>query len=347
MRFFPVTDPVRADEPDDQVRSFVFMSNLAAQETSGEMHVSVSLERILLDLRGSTELSSRLWVATEDPADADWIEAAGWVRINRPLIDDTDTASLDIVLDAGLQPLPGEELSEQAQTLVDALLEHGERDALAPPQPRPVLHTAHMHAAGGTATDCSYCAVLRARGYRAAHEEIQQILPARPRPWRDHGLSVHRVVGTDFPTALLPGIIALQDLAARDVPQGALRSSPAPWTPERLREQSRRVDTAGTRLYTVLLARGAEVLAMTSMSIPPGANPGNAEQGLSIVRPGERGRGLGTTLKAAGLELLLTHEPQVTQVATSNAVDNQAMLAINRAFGAREISRTTLWEKSR
>lgn len=286
-------------------------------------------------------------MATEDPADADWVEAAGWVRINRPLIDDPDSASLDIVLDADLQPLPGQPLSPEARTLVDALLEHAEREAGGVSQARRILHTAHMHPAGGGTVDCDYCAVLKTRGYRPVHEEIQQVLPARTRAWTDHGLKVHQVVGTDFPGELLPGIIELQDLAARDVPRGALSTTPAPWSPERLREQSQRVRAAGTRLYTVLLADEGRLFAMTSMSIPPGANPQNAEQGLSIVRPEFRGRGLGTTLKAACLELLLTHEPQVARVATSNAVDNQAMLAVNRAFGAREISRTTLWEKSR
>ena len=66
MQIIRIADPVAGEEPGDQVRSFVFMSNLAAQEASGDRDVSVSVERIITDLAGSPELASILFVATRD-----------------------------------------------------------------------------------------------------------------------------------------------------------------------------------------------------------------------------------------------------------------------------------------
>ncbi|MFP7364654.1 N-acetyltransferase [Corynebacterium callunae] len=344
MRFFQLADQVAGQDPDDLVRSFVFMSNMAAQETAGNRDVSISLERIQRDLVGSPEMSAQLHIATFDPPDAEWIEPAGFLKINLPLIDDTASASLDIVLDAGLQPLPGERLSTEAITLIDALLQRGESTAANAPWQRSIFHTAHMHPAGGL-DDCDYCAVLIARGYQLAHEEIQQTLPVQPQPWTLRDQQLRTVVGSDFPAELIPGIIELENIAARDTPHGRLSVAPEPWSVERLAQQAQRIAEFGTKLFTVLSLDELGVSGMSSISMAPGTNPDVAEQGLTIVHPRARGRGLSRHLKGACMELLSLHHPAVKRVATSNAVDNQEMLAINRALGAQEISRTTLWEK--
>ncbi len=360
MKILRIADPIAGQEPGDQVRTFVFMSNLAAQETSGDRDVSVSVDRIITDLAGSSEGVSQLFVATFDdavelratvPADYDdepYVEAEGWVKINLPLIDDTGSASLEIVLDAGNQPLPGQQLSPGATELIDALLSHAETTAGASPWSRGIFHTAHMHPTDATGP-CDYCALLARAGYVKAHEEIQQVLDLASLPggWAAEaaGLGVHRIIGTGFPEELIHGIVALQDIAAVDVPHGALTTHPAQWSPRRLAEQSARITRTGTRLVTVVFTEADEVVAFSTVSLPPGANPDAGEQGLTIVHPRARGRKLGRTVKLACLELLREQHPQVKRVATSNAVDNQAMLAINRALDARELSRTTLWEK--
>ena len=366
MKIIQIADPVAGQEPGDQVRSFVFMSNLAAQEASGDRDVSVSVERIITDLAGSPELASSLFVATRDepvdltatvPAGMEdeepWVEAEGWVKINLPLIDDRDSAAIEIVLDAGHQPLPGEALSAEATTLVDALLTHAETTAGTPPWSRRILHTAHMHPSAPT-TGCDYCAVLERAGYRRAHEEIQQVLdldnlPAARRCLKNGGFdgefTLHRITGTSFPEGLIAGIVELQDIAATDVPHGSLTTDPTRWSPRRLAEQSERINKTGAQLVTVIITDADGVVAFSTISLPPGANPEAAEQGLTIVHPRARGQRLGRAVKLACLDLLHDTHPRVGRVATSNAVDNQAMLAINRALGAREVSRTTLWEK--
>lgn len=359
MKILRIADPVAGEEPGDQVRTFVFMSNLAAQETSGDRDVSVSTERIITDLAGSTELASQLCVATfDDPReltatvpptcnDEPYVEAEGWVKINLPLIDDIESASLEIILDAGNQPLPGEPLSPGARELILTLIAHGETLAGAPPWSRGIFHTAHMHPAGAGSDECDYCALLTHVGYSHAHEEIQQVLHLAdiPRAWEAPGLKAHRIIGTAFPDELINGITVLQDIAATDVPHGALTTSPAQWSPRRLAEQSARINKTGARLVTVVFTDEDGVVAFSTVSMPPGANPDAAEQGLTIVHPRARGRRLGRAVKLACIDLLLEQHTQVERVATSNAVDNQAMLAINRALGAREISRTSLWEK--
>lgn len=359
MKILKVADPIPGQEPGDQVRSFVFMSNLASQETSGERDISVSVERIITDLAGSTELVSQLFVATLDEAvplhatvpvgtdDEPWVEAEGWVKINLPLIDDISSASLEISLDAGHQPLPDQLLTPEAGELIHALLAHAEAAAGAAPWSRGILHTAHMHKAGAAPRPCDYCAQLVDAGYKAAHEEVQQVvdLSGITQEWNAPGVTVHRIIGTDFPTDLIDGIVELQDLAATDIPHGTLTTDPARWSPRRLAEQSERIRQTGAQLVTVVFADAVGVVAMSTVSLPPGSNPDVAEQGLTIVHPRARGRQLGRAVKLACLDLLRDHHPAVRRVATSNAVDNQGMLAINRALGAREISRTTLWEK--
>lgn len=357
MKILKIADPVAGEEPADQVRTFVFMSNLATQEASGNRDASVSVERIITDLAGSTELVSQLHVATFDDAehltatlgdnlDEPYVEAEGWVKINLPLIDDQHAASLEIVLDAGHQPLPGQELTPEAGEIIQALLAHGEHTTTSKPWQRSIFHTAHLHPAGEV-LHCDYCALLEHTGYRKAHEEIQQVLNLAdmPQGWRAPGLAVHQIIGTDFPEALIDGVVELQDIAATDVPHGALTTNPAQWSPIRLAQQSERIRKTGAQLVTVLFTDAEGVVAFSTASLPPGANPDAAEQGLTIVHPRARGQNLGRAVKLACLELLRTQHPRVLQVATSNAVDNQAMLAINRALGAREVSRTTLWEK--
>lgn len=339
MKFSKLADQTWGAEPDDQVRSFVFMSNMAAQETAETIDVSVSVERIHADLVGNTELASELHFTPDE-----WGEALGWVKINYPLIDDTSSASLDVVLDAEYQPLPGHSLEPEAITLIDALLHHGESYAATAPWNRTTFHTAHMHPAGGV-EHCDYCAVLANHGYHLAHEEIQQALPLAPGSGSHVDYEVVAIAGTDFPTALIPSIVELQHRAALDVPHGGLSIEPEPWNETRLAEQSRRIAKTGTELFTVLFVADGSAVAMSSLAVPPGSNPDVAEQGLTIVHPNYRGQGLGTAVKQTGLEFLASQRPHIKRVATSNAVDNQAMLAINRALGAQEISRTTLWEK--
>ena len=344
MRFFKLAEQIAGQEPDDLLRSFVFMSNMAAQEISGDRDVSISLERIQRDLLGTTEMASFLHIATFDPPEEEWIEPEGWVKINLPLVDDRHSASLDIVLDAGHQPLPGSELSEEAKVLIDALLQHGESTAASPPWQRTIFHTAHMHPAGGL-NACDYCAVLQARGYKLAHEDIQQTLPLVGQPWSLDSSTLHAVVGPEFPSHLIPGIIELEDMAAVDNPHGSLSVEPEPWTAQRLAAQAKRITAAGTKLFTVISEDELGVNGISSIGLAPGSNPDVAEQGLTVVHRRARGQWLSRHLKLACMELVHQHLPQVKRVATANAVDNQAMLAINRALGAEEISRITLWEK--
>ncbi|WP_080794586.1 GNAT family N-acetyltransferase [Corynebacterium pacaense] len=340
MRFEEVTIPVSGGEPPEALREFVFMANLAAQETTGDRDVSVSVERVTDDLLGSSESRSLLDTALDQRGDP-----AGWVRVSLPLVDDPTTASLEVVLDAGFQPLPGQPMEAGARELLGALLDHGQWRAAQAPWLRSVLHTAHMHPAGSSGHGCDHCLVLVERGYVLAHEEIQQILPVVSTDFGPEGLRVHRVVGTGIPAELIDGQVELQTIASTDVPHGALSTAAAPWSADRLAEQAERIARSGTGLVSVYFSDGSGVVATSSISIPPGANPGAAEQGLTIVHPRMRGRGLGTAIKLSCMSLLHERFPEINRVATSNAVDNPAMLAVNRALGARELSRTTLWEK--
>jgi alkylation response protein AidB-like acyl-CoA dehydrogenase len=57
-----------------------------------------------------------------------------------------------------------------------------------------------------------------------------------------------------------------------------------------------------------------------------------------------RGHRLGLLVKAAMLELLAAHEPQLTQIVTLTAEDNEHMNAINTELGFQMLERQLSWE---
>ena len=66
--------------------------------------------------------------------------------------------------------------------------------------------------------------------------------------------------------------------------------------------------------------------------------------GATGVRPEHRGHALGKWLKAAMTLRVLEERPDVTDIRTSNADSNDAMLGINRAMGYRPLLGTSTWE---
>ena len=98
------------------------------------------------------------------------------------------------------------------------------------------------------------------------------------------------------------------------------------------------------RFYSVAARadRSGRLVAITQLGVDP--LDGSAFQELTAVAGAHRGHRLGLLVKVAMLQLLAAHEPQLTQIVTLTAEDNEHMIAINTALGFEVLERWLSWE---
>ncbi|MDL4776384.1 MULTISPECIES: GNAT family N-acetyltransferase [Thermomonosporaceae] len=108
----------------------------------------------------------------------------------------------------------------------------------------------------------------------------------------------------------------------------------APWDAHRVREMAQVVAKRGDDLYTVAALHQGSIAGFTEVVVPLGAT-GRAAQYDTAVVPEHRGRRLGIWVKAAMLEWLAVERPEVREIETDNAGDNEHMLAVNAELGYR------------
>jgi len=119
---------------------------------------------------------------------------------------------------------------------------------------------------------------------------------------------------------------------------------PPSWDPARVRAADQRIAEQGRRFYTVAARADSSgrLVAITQLGVDP--LDGSAFQELTAVAGPHRGHRLGLLVKAAMLELLAAHEPQLTQIVTLTAEDNEHMNAINAELGFGVLERQLSWE---
>lgn len=108
------------------------------------------------------------------------------------------------------------------------------------------------------------------------------------------------------------------------------------WTPDRVRETAEQVAKRGDELYTVAALHGTVLTGFTEIVVP-GDDPARAFQYDTAVVPEHRGRRLGLWMKAAMLRWLAEERPEIMEIETDNADDNEHMLAVNEALGFRPL----------
>ncbi|AGF72689.1 hypothetical protein [Corynebacterium halotolerans] len=361
--------------PADAVRTFVFTANLAAQESSGDTASSVSVERVLHRLQGSSESDAVLLTLVDDAvaplpatagvsdlgypllpsvagdstreAETGPAEFLGFVHLSLPLLEDRHVIEFECVLDVGLLPIPGEELSGEGREVYGRLLD--EVEAVARQLGRTTLQVWLMHPAGEQPGAGPLARELAARGFILGLAEIQGVLelpvPAPDETPLPEGVTCTVVHGYEVPGELTDGVLELMTAASTDIPHGGLDAERAVWTRERLRQAAVRLRGRGTENLMVVLHGVGGVLALTEFSRHPGSDPAVAEQGVTIVAPRARGRGLGRAVKVVGLERLRSAMPRVERVYTSNALANTGMRAVNADLGVRPISVSSAWQK--
>jgi GNAT superfamily N-acetyltransferase len=119
---------------------------------------------------------------------------------------------------------------------------------------------------------------------------------------------------------------------------------PSTFDAARLRAEENLVVARGRRWHSVAaLTAGGEVAAVTQVDVDAG-QPEWGWQAITAVTSEHRGHRLGLLVKVAMLELLAEREPGLRQIVTSNADQNDHMIAVNEQLGYRVTDSFQSWE---
>ncbi|HWJ84747.1 MAG TPA: GNAT family N-acetyltransferase, partial [Cellulomonas sp.] len=170
-----------------------------------------------------------------------------------------------------------------------------------------------------------------------------------------HGEAAARVAGDDYrvhtwhdvvPEAWRAQLAVLMARMSTDAPSGAVDIDEEPWDAERVRAFCEQAAYASQHL-TITAAEhvpSRTLAAYTVLDCPMGQVP-FAFQEDTLVHADHRGRRLGMLVKAANLRALRERHPWVARVHTTNAQENEFMLAINVALGFRPAGVHAVWQK--
>jgi GNAT superfamily N-acetyltransferase len=145
------------------------------------------------------------------------------------------------------------------------------------------------------------------------------------------------------PEEELPALAAIY-ADAGDMPRNPGHEPPQ-WDVDRARLDDRRAAVLGLRQYTVTaqsIATG-ELAGLTELAVEPEHDTWGFQE-LTVVARRHRGHRLGLLVKVAMLELLAEREPQLAQILTGNAGENEHMIAINAQLGFEVLDQFPSWE---
>lgn len=352
-------------EPSDGLRSFVFSSNLAAQDITGDIATSCSATTVLAALQGSYAQYSRTFGIFSVENNPDQVkhgdpllslpsttgdspcEVTGYplayVETEVYLAADTDVLAANILLDAELQPLEGEDLDKEAQQALTRCFDLLSETAIE--LGRSIIHLQLPYGKVATSAQSFCINQLMQRGYRLAHEENHGyvVIPLV----LDHVGSIRTECyeNSVFPDELIPGILELLNQSNTDIPTGDLLRQPQPWTLRRLQQSATANKERGNRtLTTILRDSSGSVLALSEALQRGNSSADLAEQGLTIVDRDHRNQGYGTKVKAAGLKNIHNTWPKVKRVFSDYSSHNTRMGSINSRLGFQRVSSTQIWQ---
>jgi mycothiol synthase len=135
------------------------------------------------------------------------------------------------------------------------------------------------------------------------------------------------------PDGLLGSYAAARN-AITEAPHGNMSFTEPEWTPERVRaeEAAARARNCEVRVVVAVHKQSGQVAGLTYLEIHQHRPELAIQQDTAVLRA-HRGHGLGVWMKAANLQRLAADRPQVREVRTSNAADNEHMLRVNRQVG--------------
>jgi GNAT superfamily N-acetyltransferase len=182
----------------------------------------------------------------------------------------------------------------------------------------------------------------QAQGFRCAFVETRNVLDLGGVDWLRLG-ELARGIGAGYRVEYHPGgppeelfeAYAIAKGSARDL-TGDLDLRPSSFDADRLRASLATLHARGLKPYIVLAIHEAsgEVAGLTEVVVPAHRRI-RADQYDTVVVPAHRGYGIGRALKARMLFELRAAEPQLRDVQTWNAAENEPMLKVNSELGFR------------
>ncbi|MGO1974718.1 MAG: hypothetical protein ACTH2Q_17310 [Propionibacteriaceae bacterium] len=196
---------------------------------------------------------------------------------------------------------------------------------------------------------------LRNRGFRLEQAERHSVLdvgPALPiaaelAAARPHSADAYEVISWRgaTPDAYQEPMAVLRSRMSVDVPTAALEAEEEVWDAERVRVDDEASLARGMDVCTTVARhRDSGDLVAYSVLLQPTDKPAVAYQEDTLVHGEHRGHRLGMMVKAANLQTLHDHAPEVERVHTWNAGENSWMLDINVAMGFTERSAESAWQ---
>jgi len=149
------------------------------------------------------------------------------------------------------------------------------------------------------------------------------------------------------PDEIVDGMAALRETFLQEAPSGNLPPVHQRYDRTRIRREEERHRKIGeTHVGAgVVHKTSGELVGYTIIDIPT-TDDVECYQGVTLVRPDHRGRGLGLRLKLANITRLAESRPTARQVVTMNAADNAAMIAHNNVIGMKLVGQSAAWVKT-
>lgn len=128
-------------------------------------------------------------------------------------------------------------------------------------------------------------------------------------------------------------------------PQGDLELEDTHYTAHQMRELDEMYASRGTTRWTCWVRdRATGRIAGFSEIFIKNHTPHTVDQGLTVVYPEYRNRGIGRWLKLAMVEKLQTEVPEARVIRIGNAEVNEPMLKINSEMGFRPVAVQMIWQ---
>lgn len=372
LQYVPRRGVASSPEFDDAVvGAYAFSATLAIQDITGLATSGISASHVAKRLEGSAESQAYLFALTSREAlrpvtelgypeltDDDLLDIDAWVFISLPLLEDLGVIEANVILDASIAPLPGEDVPrepwEGAFTLIDALSHR---------LTRPTRHLWVTHAPGEWELPGA-----REQGFTPAFREDQAVLTADA-PAALAALSAETAATAEVTVAEGPGFAgftapadaasedavqfaALLTAASRGYPRGELALEPIEWDLARITDAGARLMDRGGNQLTGVARVVAEDGSGSRRTVGlceavhfVSDSDAVCELGLIYVLPEFRGRGIGQALIRETVSAARSKWEGLETVYVSSPAESAPADAILDALGAQVVSSTTAWQK--